>query len=134
MSVIGAGGVWRSGFYAWSSLSPSARSMADGDLTGRIKTIHQACRQICGAPRVHAELADAYNNAMCASFFATLERELLDRRKVQAKAEAHMAVFAFIEGWYNPARRHSALGYKAPITFERSHRETLETQSPSLST
>lgn len=52
-------GVSRSGFYAWSSRSPSARSMADGDLTGRIKTIHQASRQIYGAPRVHAELADA---------------------------------------------------------------------------
>jgi putative transposase len=52
-------GVSRSGFYAWSSRSPSARSMADSDLTGRIKTIHQASRQIYGAPRVHAELADA---------------------------------------------------------------------------
>ena len=52
-------GVSRSGFYAWSSRSPSARSLADGDLTGRIKTIHQASRQIYGAPRVHAELADA---------------------------------------------------------------------------
>ena len=52
-------GVSRSGFYAWSGRSPSARSTADGDLTGRIKTIHQASRQSYGAPRVHAELADA---------------------------------------------------------------------------
>lgn len=269
-------GVSRSGFHAWSNRSPSARSMADGDLTGRIKTIHQASRQIYGAPRVHAELADArinvgrkrverlmkaaglkgvsrrrsirttirddrlhpisdlvdrnfyvhepdvlwvadityvpswagflylavvldafsrrivgwamghnlkaqlvidamnmavgqrrprnvvhrsdqgsqytsvafglrckeagvrpsmgsvgdaYANAMCESLFATLECELLDRRKFQTKAEARMAIFEFIEGWYNPARRHSALGYQSPIAYERSQADQLESAS-----
>ena len=269
-------GVSRSGFYAWNSRSPSARSMVDGDLTGRIKTIHQASRQSYGAPRVHAELADAgvrvgrkrverlmkaaglkgvsrrrgtrttirderlrpasdlvdrnfyahepnvlwvadityvptwagflylavvldafsrrivgwamghnlkaqlvidamnmaigqrkprnvihhsdqgsqytsvafglrckeagvrpsmgsvgdaYDNAMCESFFATLECELLDRRKFQTKAEARMAIFEFIEGWYNPARRHSALGYQSPIVYERRQAERLESAS-----
>jgi putative transposase len=43
-------------------------------------------------------VGDAYDNAMCESFFATLECELLDRRKFRTKAEARMAVFAFIEG------------------------------------
>ena len=269
-------GVSRSGFYAWNSRSPSARALADGDLTGRIKTIHHASRQSYGAPRVHAELADAgvrvgrkrverlmkaaglkgvsrrrgtrttirderlrpasdlvdrnfyahepnvlwvadityvptwagflylavvldafsrrivgwamghnlkaqlvidamnmaigqrkprnvihhsdqgsqytsvafglrckeagvrpsmgsvgdaYDNAMCESFFATLECELLDRRKFQTKAEARMAIFEFIEGWYNPARRHSALGYQSPIAYERSQAERLESAS-----
>jgi len=75
-------------------------------------------------------VGDAYDNAMCESFFATLECELLDRRKFKTKAEARMAIFAFIEGWYNPARRHSALGYQSPITFERSTNGTLETASP----
>lgn len=269
-------GVSRSGFYAWSGRSPSARALADGDLTGRIKTIHQASRQIYGAPRVHAELADAginvgrkrverlmkaaglkgvsrrrgtrttirderlrsasdlvdrnfyahepnmlwvadityvptwagflylavvldafsrrivgwamghnlkaqlvidamnmavgqrkplnvihhsdqgsqytsvafglrckeagvrpsmgsvgdaYDNAMCESFFATLECELLERRKFQTKAEARMAIFEFIEGWYNPSRRHSALGYQSPIAYERSQAERLQSAS-----
>lgn len=75
-------------------------------------------------------VGDAYDNAMCESFFATLECELLDRRKFKTKAEARMAIFAFIEGWYNPARRHSALGYQSPITFERNTNGTLETASP----
>ena len=75
-------------------------------------------------------VGDAYDNAMCESFFATLECELLDRRKFQTKAEARMAVFQFIEGWYNPGRRHSALGYKSPINYERSVRERLESVSP----
>lgn len=269
-------GASRSGFYAWRERSPSARALADGDLTGRIKTIHQASRQIYGAPRVYAELADAgvhvgrkrverlmkaaglkgvsrrrgtrttvrderlrpasdlvdrnfyahepnvlwvadityvptwtgflylavvldafsrrivgwamgynlkaqlvidamnmaisqrkprnvvhhsdqgsqytsvafglrckeagvrpsmgsvgdaYDNAMCESFFATLECELLDRRKFQTKAEARMAIFEFIEGWYNPARRHSALGYQSPIAYERSQAERPESAS-----
>jgi len=75
-------------------------------------------------------VGDAYDNAMCESFFATLECELLDRRKFQTKAEARMAVFQFIEGWYNPGRRHSALGYKSPINYEWSVHERLESASP----
>jgi putative transposase len=75
-------------------------------------------------------VGDAYDNAMCESFFATLECELLDRRKFRTKAEARMAVFQFIEGWYNPGRRHSALGYQSPINYERSERERLESVSP----
>ena len=64
-------------------------------------------------------VGDAYDNAMCESFFATLECELLDRRKFQTKAAARMAIFQFIEGWYNPGRRHSALGYQSPVNYER---------------
>jgi len=75
-------------------------------------------------------VGDAYDNAMCESFFATLECELLDRRKFRTKAEARMAVFQFIEGWYNPGRRHSALGYQSPINYERSARQRLESVSP----
>jgi putative transposase len=64
-------------------------------------------------------VADCYDNAMCESFFATLECELLDRKPLRTQAEARMAVFDFIEGWYNPHRRHSALGYASPINYER---------------
>lgn len=64
-------------------------------------------------------VGDAYDNAMCESFFATLECELLDRRRFRTQAEAKTAVFEFIEGWYNPHRRHSALEYLSPIEYER---------------
>jgi putative transposase len=66
-------------------------------------------------------VGDAYDNAMCESFFATLECELLARRRFATKAEARMAIFEFIEGWYNPTRRHSSLGRISPIEFERRH-------------
>jgi putative transposase len=66
-------------------------------------------------------VGDAYDNALCESFFATLECELLEQHRVRNQAEARMAVFDFIEGWYNPHRRHSGLGQKSPLNFERDH-------------
>lgn len=63
-------------------------------------------------------VGDAYDNAMCESFFATLECELFDRRRFASQAEARMACFSFIEGWYNPVRLHSALGYRSPMAYE----------------
>lgn len=66
-------------------------------------------------------VGDAYDNAMCESFFATLECELLARRRFATKAEARMAIFEFIESWYNLNRRHESLGQVPPIVFERRH-------------
>lgn len=63
-------------------------------------------------------VGDAYDNAMCESFFATLECELLERRRFTSQAEARVACFSFIEGFYNPVRLHSALGFRSPIRYE----------------
>ena len=65
---------------------------------------------------------DCYDNAMCESFFATLECELLQRTKFKTRYEAEMKVFEFIEGWYNPHRRHSALDYQSPMQYEHNNR------------
>ncbi|MCY4375387.1 MAG: integrase core domain-containing protein, partial [Spirochaetaceae bacterium] len=67
-------------------------------------------------------VGDAYDNALCESFFATLECELLDRRSFRNHAEARLAIFAFLEGFYNRRRRHSALGYRSPADYEAAHR------------
>ena len=56
---------------------------------------------------------------MAESFFATLEREVLNRRRFRSQAEARLAIFQWLEGWYNPHRRHSSLGYLSPINYER---------------
>jgi transposase InsO family protein len=121
-------GVSQAGFHAWRRRPVSAHAVADAALLKRIRTIHAGSRESYGAPRVHAELRaggekhgrkrDAYDNAMCESFFATLECELLERRRFTSKIEAKMACFSFIEGWYNPVRLHSALGYRSPIAYE----------------
>ena len=83
----------------------------------------QRCREMGVRPSM-GSVGDAYDNAMGESFFATLECELLDRHRFQSQAEARLAVFDFIEGWYNPHRRHSALGYLSPLNYERQNRET----------
>jgi putative transposase len=76
------------------------------------------CREAYVRPSM-GSVGDCYDNALCESFFATLECELLARVTLRTPAEARTAVFDFIEGWYNPARRHSALDYMSPIDFER---------------
>jgi putative transposase len=79
-------------------------------------------------------VGDCFDNAMAESFFATLECELLDRRSFKTQVEARMAVFDFIEGWYNPHRRHSALDYHSPINYERIQQPQTSTASPIPST
>ena len=77
------------------------------------------CREAGVRPSM-GSVGDCYDNAMCESFFATLECELLDRTRFGDCAEAELAVFDFIEGFYNTRRRHSAIGYLAPVVFERT--------------
>ena len=79
--------------------------------------------QEAGARPSMGSVEDAYDNAMCESFFATLECELLDRSRFSSQAEAQMACFSFIEGWYNPVRLHSALGYRSPMAYEAAMEE-----------
>lgn len=76
------------------------------------------CREMKVMPSM-GSVGDAYDNAMAESFFATLEREVLNRRRFKTQAEARLAIFEWLEGWYNPHRRHSALGYLSPINYER---------------
>jgi len=64
---------------------------------------------------------DAYDNAMAESFFASLETELIDRSDWHTRDEALRAVIDYIEAFYNPQRRHSALGYLSPKQFERRY-------------
>jgi putative transposase len=78
----------------------------------------QRCQEM-GVRPSRGAVGSAYDNAMAESFFATLECELLDRRCFRTQAEARMAIFRYIEGWYNPHRRHSSLGQQSPINFER---------------
>lgn len=86
------------------------------------------CREHGVRPSM-GSVGDCYDNAMCESFFATLECELLDRMRFADRPEAELAVFDFIEGFYNTHRRHSALGYLAPMVFERH----FESSPPSAS-
>jgi putative transposase len=78
------------------------------------------CAQ-AGVQQSMGTVGDAYDNAMAESFFATLECELIDRRSWPTKAKARQELFEWIEGWYNPRRLHSSLGYLSPSNFERKY-------------
>ena len=79
----------------------------------------ERCRQWGVAPSM-GSVGDCYDNAMAESFFATVECELLERTRFHDHRQAQGAIFEFIEGWYNPHRRHQGLGYQSPFDFEKS--------------
>ena len=63
-------------------------------------------------------VASSIDNCLMESFFSTLQRELLDTRRWNSRAELGSAIFEWIECWYNPRRRHTALGNKSPVAYE----------------
>ena len=93
--------------------------------------------QRCKAAGVRPSMGsagDCFDKALCESFFATLECELIDRYTFRSQSQARIALFRFIEGWYNPHRRHSAIDYLSPINYEKRWKERPEISSPNLST
>lgn len=63
---------------------------------------------------------NCYDNAMVETFFKTLKSELIWRTVFQTRHDAEVAIAHYIDGFYNPARRHSALDYLSPIQFEQN--------------
>tara|TARA_R110001599_G_scaffold295280_1_gene499436 strand:+ start:589 stop:807 length:219 start_codon:yes stop_codon:yes gene_type:complete len=62
---------------------------------------------------------NCYDNAAVETFFKTIKDELIWRHTWKTSRKAEMAIFEYINGFYNPRRRHSALGRKSPVAFER---------------
>ena len=105
---------------AISNRKPKGRVVHHSDQGSQYTSLAfgKRCRE-AGILQSMGSTGDAYDNAMCESFFATLECELLDRSRFPTPADARREVFGFIEGFYNTRRIHSALGYQAPANFER---------------
>ena len=78
------------------------------------------CREVGICPSM-GSAGDCYDNALAESFFATLECELLERRTFRTREEATRAVFEYLEGWYNPCRRHSSIGQVSPMKYEMEY-------------
>ena len=66
-------------------------------------------------------VASSVDNALMESFWSTMQRELLDRHDWDSRADLASAIFEWIEGFYNPRRRHSSLGNLSPVEFEALH-------------
>ena len=91
------------------------------------------CEEMGVRPSI-GSVGDCCDNALCESFFATVECELIDRRIFRSHAEARMAISKYIEGWYNPHRRHSAIERMSPLNFERRYLAPVIAESANLST
>jgi putative transposase len=87
------------------------------------------CREAGVRPSM-GSVGDCFDNAMCESFFATFECELLNKHRFPTQIAAMPRVFNFIEGWYNTRPRHSSIGYLSPIEFDRRHDAGRESHSP----
>lgn len=66
---------------------------------------------------------DCYDNACMESFFGTLKKELVHRRRFKTRAQARLAIVNYIETWYNSKRLHSSLDYMSPVEYEMKSRE-----------
>jgi putative transposase len=71
-------------------------------------------------------IGDCFDNASVESFFSTLQRELLDQHHWKSREQLATAVFEWIEGWYNPTRRHSSIDMLSPTDYEQTNTATLE--------
>ena len=80
--------------------------------------VYQARLAARGAVCSMSRAGDCYDNAMAESFFATLKAELIGTRAWPTRAVVRQAIFEWIEVWYNRQRRHSALAYQQPVTYE----------------
>jgi putative transposase len=87
------------------------------------------CRDAGITPSM-GSVGDCFDNAMAESFFATLACELLHRHRFATRTQARVAVFDYLEGFYNPRRRHSALGQLSPTDYERTHQTQYASVQP----
>lgn len=123
---------WAMGDRRKAELAVSALSMALANRRYPKGVVHHsdqgseytsnAFRGLCAAAGVRMSMGsvgDAYDNAMCESFFATLERELVHRTRFENSGEARREIFSFIEGFYNRRRLHTAIRDFAPAEYER---------------
>jgi transposase InsO family protein len=95
-----------------------------------------ACRMILASAKITSSMTlagNCYDNAAMESLWSTLKTELVYRRRFQSHRDAHLAIFDYIEVFYNRKRLHSALGYRSPVEFE-SLRETHVLTVPQVST
>jgi len=85
----------------------------------------EAYRDKLASHKIKASMSrkgNCYDNAFVESFFRTLKVELVYERKFKTRSEAKLAIFEFIEVWYNRQRIHSSLDYMTPIEYEAKHK------------
>lgn len=103
----------------WRRQPPAGQTVAHSD-HGSVYTSWAFGQRLRAAGLLGSmgSVGDCFDNAMAESFFGTLQLELLDQQVWAGRQQLASAIFEWIEAWYNPRRRHSALDYLSPIDYE----------------
>ncbi len=83
------------------------------------RELHLFMYWVCGFKASMGGKGNCYDNAVVETFFKTLKAEFIWRSTWQTRRQTEIALFEYINGFYNPRRRHSTLGGKSPLAFER---------------
>ena len=111
---------------AWARRAPQPGLLHHSDQGSQYASgDYQALLARAGCIVSMSRRGNCWDNAPVESFFATLKRELVHRRRFQTRSEARAALFEYIEVFYNARRKHSALGYLSPVAFEAKHRRSM---------
>jgi len=113
MSALGAALMQRKPLEGLICHSDRGSQYASGDYQKQLSDAGITCSM--------SRKGNCWDNAPMESFFASLKRELVHRRRFKTRGEARTAIFLWIEAWYNKKRRHSSLGYLSPEQFEQQH-------------
>jgi transposase InsO family protein len=131
------------GYYTWRGRPASAQQQRREVLKREIEAIHQEFKDRYGSPRIHEELqargqrcrvntvaklmrqhgiaAKTKRKFRCTTDSNhSLKKELVHQESYATRAEARACIFEYIEVYYNPVRRHSALGYRSPVEYEQA--------------
>jgi putative transposase len=107
---------------AWVDRRPAAGLLHHSDRGVQYaSSAYRALLHSCRMCPSMSSTGNCYDNAAMESFWSTLKTEWLHQRPFQTHQEARLAIFDYIETFYNPKRLHSALGYHSPVDFERIH-------------
>jgi putative transposase len=106
----------------WRRRPPAGRTVAHSD-HGSTYTSWAFGRRLRAAGLLGSmgSIGDCFDNSAVESFFGTLQIELLDEHRWDTRQQLALAMFDWIEAWYNPSRRHSYCGMLSPVDYERVH-------------
>jgi putative transposase len=106
----------------WRRQPPAGRTVAHSD-HGSQYTSWAFGRRLRAAGLLGSmgTIGDCFDNSAMESFFGTMQIELLDEQRWDTRKQLALAMFDWIEAWYNPSRRHSYCGMLSPVDYERAH-------------
>jgi putative transposase len=105
---------------AWLSRHPRASLLFHSDRGSQYTSdAYQALLRDANVTVSMSRIGNCYDNAVTESFFGTLKTECIEDLTFQSRSQARQAIFEYTECYYNRVRRHSALGYKSPVTYEQ---------------